>query len=173
MVLVWITVGLIVLATVSFIYLSRVRSSSSTTSAAPYWTVLLPSVWTFVFVVASGGLCLYHTQLIGMNLTTNEHANWRRYSYLMSSSSSSNNNGQHVVQYKNPYKQPGGFFGNIHSRCIPGPHSYELPNHNEHDHQHHHYNGRRSNGSTGSSSTSSSSGTSSSSSDRDPLMKEV
>ena len=84
------------------------------------------------------GMLVMHTQLIFLNLTTNEHMNRARYDYLWtpteSSNSDSNNNNnsssgsspkqqqQSPRQFYNPWDK--GCVGNFLDRLFPGDHCY-------------------------------------------------
>jgi hypothetical protein len=68
-----------------------------------------------LFIFPSGGMCIYHTQLMLVNLTTNEHQNVNRFSYLF------NEQGQ----YKNPFFR--GFLRNVLNRFSPDESSYTIP----------------------------------------------
>ena len=75
--------------------------------------VTIVGIFISLIVVPSGGMLVYHTQLIWRNLTTNEHQNIYRYKYFQSKEG----NGFH-----NPFDY--GFFRNFMSRCMPGEESY-------------------------------------------------
>jgi len=62
----------------------------------------------------TGGLSIYHTQLVRRNLTTNEHQNARKYKYLK----------DEMGAFRNPYNR--GCFKNFASRLFPGKDSYML-----------------------------------------------
>lgn len=65
-----------------------------------------------LYVFMTGGLLIYHTQLIARNLTTNEHQNGFRYRYLRDDSG----------HYFNPFDR--GFRLNFMSRIMPDKDSY-------------------------------------------------
>ena len=67
----------------------------------------------------TGGLTVYHTQLIHMNLTTNEHQNMFKYDYLKRA----NDDGS--ISFYNPFNK--GFVRNFVSRLFPGKDSYVIP----------------------------------------------
>ena len=75
--------------------------------------VTIVGLFISLIVIPSGGMLVYHTQLIWRNLTTNEHQNIYRYKYFQRKEG----NGFH-----NPFDH--GFFRNLMSRCIPGEDSY-------------------------------------------------
>jgi len=81
---------------------------SSTTEQMNYPLMLL-DIYLFFFMFLSGGICIYHTQLMSKNLTTNEHANYNRLSYL---------------HPKNPFDH--GSYNNFKSRFFPWKGSYML-----------------------------------------------
>ena len=66
----------------------------------------------------TGGLSIYHTQLVRSNLTTNEHQNMRKYAYLRK------NNSDGSVTFINPFNK--GFIRNLYSRLFPGKDTYSL-----------------------------------------------
>ena len=69
-------------------------------------------------VFFSGGMLIYHTQLVLVNLTTNESLNKGRYHYLWQS------NGSHR-QFRNPYDR--GWYFNCYDRLLePSAKSYLL-----------------------------------------------
>ena len=78
--------------------------------------MLVGGLYIGLFIVPSGGMCIYHTQLMLANLTTNEHQNVTRYKYLF------NEQGQ----YKNLFFR--GFLNNFLDRFSPSEASYTLPN---------------------------------------------
>jgi len=61
------------------------------------------------------GLLYYHAGLVSKNLTTNEHMNVWRYTYLR----------DEFGRFFNPFDK--GWFGNLVSKLFPGPDSYILP----------------------------------------------
>lgn len=81
--------------------------------------VLLGGVYVGFFVLMAGGMLMYHTQLMIVNLTTNEHQNIRRYKYLH------NEDGE----YKNPFFR--GALQNVLSRFAPSEASFTLPKREE------------------------------------------
>ena len=68
-----------------------------------------------LIVIPSGGLLVYHTQLIWRNLTTNEHQNLYRYKYFQQHGGGG---------FHNPFDH--GFLRNLLSRCLPGEDSYVI-----------------------------------------------
>ena len=68
-----------------------------------------------LIVIPSGGMLVYHTQLIWRNLTTNEHQNLYRYKYFQQHGGGG---------FHNPFDH--GFFRNLLSRCLPGEDSYVI-----------------------------------------------
>lgn len=96
------------------LYLIRYKAEHGT---VPWLTLLLGLEICFI-IFPVGGLCIYHTQLSIVNLTTNEHMNVRRYKYLYP-----------VVRGKRQYKNPWfkGFFGNFMDRMSPSKACYEVP----------------------------------------------
>ena len=70
------------------------------------------AVYLSLYQLMTIGLLIYHTQLIKRNLTTNEHQNVFRYTYLH----------DEYGRYYNRFNK--GFFRNMLSRCSPGPDSY-------------------------------------------------
>jgi ankyrin repeat protein len=66
-----------------------------------------------LIVIPTGGLLIYHTQLIWRNLTTNEHQNFYRYKYFQHKEGGA---------FYNPFDR--GFLRNLLSRCLPGEDSY-------------------------------------------------
>lgn len=78
------------------------------------WGLLWGGLYIGLFLFPSAGMCVYHTQLILLNLTTNEHQNMRRYHYL-------NEGGR----YNNPFSR--GYWSNIMDRFSPSEASYTLP----------------------------------------------
>mmetsp|Transcript_55064 Transcript_55064/g.133785 ORF Transcript_55064/g.133785 Transcript_55064/m.133785 type:complete len:634 (+) Transcript_55064:324-2225(+) len=97
------------------LYVIRYRASHG--GAIP-WVILLLGLEICFIIFPVGGLCIYHTQLSMVNLTTNEHINVRRYKYLYP-----------VVRGKRQYKNPWfkGFFGNFMDRMSPSSNVYEVP----------------------------------------------
>lgn len=82
------------------------------------WLVLCLGAEICLIIFPVGGMCVYHTQLAMVNLSTNEHINVRKYKYLYP-----------VVNGKRQYNNPWfkGFFGNFMDRMNPSPASYEVP----------------------------------------------
>lgn len=80
------------------------------------WGLLAGGIYLGLFLFPSGGMCIYHTQLMLVNLTTNEHQNVMRYKYLFDSQ-----NGR----YRNLFNR--GFRNNVLDRFFPSESSYILP----------------------------------------------
>lgn len=80
------------------------------------WGLLAGGLYIGLFIFPSLGMCIYHTQLMLVNLTTNEHQNVMRFKYLFDSQ-----NGR----YKNLFHR--GFRNNVLDRFFPNEHSYTLP----------------------------------------------
>ena len=70
-------------------------------------------------ILMTGGLLIYHTQLVLVNLTTNEHINVRRYDHFWTKDS------QGQRKYRNPWFQ--GYWNNVLDRFFPTQASYRLP----------------------------------------------
>lgn len=77
-------------------------------------TKLLTALYFSIYMIMTGGLSIYHTQLVRKNLTTNEHQNFLKYEYLK------DENGG----YRNPYNL--GCFRNFVSRMFPHKKSYSV-----------------------------------------------
>jgi hypothetical protein len=93
------------------------------------WSVLLWGVYLGAHVLMSGGMLVYHTQLMMVNLTTNEHVNVGRYDYFWETLPDNNNNNNNTTprrRYRNPWAR-GSHWGNILERFQPGDHSFMLP----------------------------------------------
>mmetsp|Transcript_30266 Transcript_30266/g.46319 ORF Transcript_30266/g.46319 Transcript_30266/m.46319 type:complete len:858 (+) Transcript_30266:185-2758(+) len=75
---------------------------------------LLILIYFSIYTLMTLGLTIYHTQLIKMNLTTNEQANLHRYPYL------NDDRGR----YTNPFNR--GFVGNCVSRFFPKRNAYTI-----------------------------------------------
>jgi|AntRauTorckE5430_2_1112549.scaffolds.fasta_scaffold01248_4 palmitoyltransferase len=71
-------------------------------------TKLLIGLYFSIYMLMTGGLTVYHSQLVRRNLTTNEHQNAFRYKYLK------DENGA----FRNPYDR--GCLQNFISRFFPG-----------------------------------------------------
>jgi len=83
------------------------------------WTLCIFGIYLCLFILFGGGMLLYHTQLSMVNLTTNEHINVSRYTYLQ------NERGK----YKNPFFK--GWLNNFLERFFPSSASYTLPTQQE------------------------------------------
>jgi hypothetical protein len=92
------------------------------------WSILLVGMFMGVHILMSGGMLLYHTQLMMVNLTTNEHVNVGRYDYFWETLPPSTNSGTTAPRrkYRNPWAR-GSYWGNILERFQPGDHSFMLP----------------------------------------------
>jgi ankyrin repeat protein len=77
--------------------------------------VFLSGCYLSFFIIPSVGLLVYHTDLIVKNLTTNEHQNAWKYSYLQDPTTRT---------YNNQFDE--GFLGNVYSRLFPSESSYTL-----------------------------------------------
>eukprot|EP00542_Grammatophora_oceanica_P021381 CAMPEP_0194041960 /NCGR_PEP_ID=MMETSP0009_2-20130614/13764_1 /TAXON_ID=210454 /ORGANISM="Grammatophora oceanica, Strain CCMP 410" /LENGTH=652 /DNA_ID=CAMNT_0038685615 /DNA_START=97 /DNA_END=2055 /DNA_ORIENTATION=+ len=75
--------------------------------------------YLFLYILMSGGLLIYHTQLSIVNLTTNEQVNMFRLKYLR------NRDGL----FRNPFNR--GPIDNVTSRLFPSEHCYVLPQDHE------------------------------------------
>ena len=91
------------------------------------------SIFTLIFgiylglhILFSGGMVIYHAQLIWANLTTNEHIHLARYDYLWDTSTSSRR------IFANPWNK--GCLNNMYDRFIlPGDHCYLVPTADPHE----------------------------------------
>ena len=79
---------------------------------------LMLVIYFSIYIVMTGGLSIYHTQLIKNNLTTNEHQNMHKYNYLKKKNSDGS------VTLHSPFNK--GFLRNLMSRFAPGRDSYIL-----------------------------------------------
>ena len=94
-----------------------VRTSS--TDQKSLFTLLF-GIYLGLHILFSGGMVIYHSQLIFANLTTNEHINLSRYDYLWDTSTSSRR------IFANPWDK--GCFSNMYDRFIlPGDQCYLVP----------------------------------------------
>lgn len=82
------------------------------------WFILF-TIYFSLYILMTGGLSIYHTQLIHMNLTTNEHQNLNKYKYLKKLQDDGS------LAYHNPFDK--GFIRNFMSRLFPGKDSYVVP----------------------------------------------
>jgi len=112
--LVFMTVYLVNFWILLFLYYHRVSSVST-------FTMVLGVVMG-LHICFPAGMLIMHTQLICVNLTTNEHLNRSRYDYLWTESS---NSGAGHRRFYNPWDK--GFVGNMMDRLQPGDHCYLLP----------------------------------------------
>jgi hypothetical protein len=83
------------------------------------WSFCLFGIYLSLVVLFSGGMLIYHTQLMLVNLTTNEHINVSRYKYLQSESGA----------YSNPFFK--GWLNNAVDRFFPSVSSYTFPSQHE------------------------------------------
>lgn len=90
----------------SIIYLRRIGFD---------WYILIVALYTGCYIFPSGFMCVYHTQLVTKNLTTNEQENAFRYDHFK------DRNGR----FRNPFDK--GYLHNIYTRCIPSEQSYSYP----------------------------------------------
>jgi hypothetical protein len=100
------------------------------------WGVLCWGAYLGVHILMSGGMLVYHTQLMMVNLTTNEHVNVGRYDYFWetltsnhetnNSNANGNNNTTPRRRYRNPWDR-GTHGRNVLERFQPGDHSFMLP----------------------------------------------
>lgn len=97
---------------------TEAAADDSTKPPFELWT-LLTVIYFSMYTLMSGGLAIYHTQLVRMNLTTNEHQNMYKYDYLKKT----NDDGS--VSFVNPFNQ--GLVRNFLSRFLPGKDSYTVP----------------------------------------------
>jgi palmitoyltransferase ZDHHC13/17 len=106
---------------------------SSTTHRGNFLTLLF-GIYLGLHILFSGGMVIYHLQLIYVNLTTNEHINVSRYEYFWDTTStkstnSTNNTHNNVVPrrvFYNPWDK--GCLRNLYDRLIePGDHCYLIP----------------------------------------------
>jgi ankyrin repeat protein len=112
----------------AFVYSFTLTDIMFTVSGFLYWKHRSPvnnEIWTILaviyfslYTVMTGGLSIYHTQLVRSNLTTNEHQNMRKYAYLRK------NNSDGSVTFINPFNK--GFIRNLYSRLFPGKDTYSL-----------------------------------------------
>jgi hypothetical protein len=87
------------------------------TYSMPWFTVFV-GLELFMCLCPIAGMLAYHTQLIMVNLTTNEHLNVRKYKYLYPTV-----NGKRT--YKNPWFK--GWLGNAMDRFQPTEMCYLIP----------------------------------------------
>lgn len=80
------------------------------------WTLLAGGIYIGLFIIPSGGMCVYHTQLMLVNLTTNEHQNVMRFKYLFDAEKG---------RYKNLFNR--GYRNNVLDRFFPSESCYTLP----------------------------------------------
>lgn len=93
-------------------YLRRYTQSNSFP-----WITFLLGLEISLTLLPVGGMLLYHTQLIMVNLSTNEHVNVRKYKYLYPTV-----NGKR--QYRNPWFK--GWRGNALDRLFPNDMCYQI-----------------------------------------------
>jgi hypothetical protein len=90
------------------------------TDSSTQWMTLLFGILVGLTVLPLGGMWLYHTQLLMVNLTTNEHMNVRKYKYLFPISTTTGKR-----KYQNPWFK--GWFGNMMDRMQPSERAYMIP----------------------------------------------
>jgi hypothetical protein len=81
------------------------------------WFLCIFGIYLSSFVLFSGGMLVYHTQLSCLNLTTNEHINMARYKYLKGDRG----------EYRNPFDR--GWMSNFINRFHPSPAAYTIESH--------------------------------------------
>lgn len=81
---------------------------------------ILAGMFLGAHILMSGGMLIYHTQLVVANLTTNEHLNVARYDYLWKSTGKDGSR-----QFSNPWNR--GWYHNIVDRLWPSDSSYQIP----------------------------------------------
>lgn len=96
--LVMMATGMISYEIASFYYMRRL---------GVHWFLVLWDIYLFCFFFMVGGLLWYHSQLVLMNLTTNEHMNMIKYKYMR--------NQFGIIQ--NPFDR--GYVGNVLDRLFP------------------------------------------------------
>ncbi|KAJ8605201.1 hypothetical protein CTAYLR_000424 [Chrysophaeum taylorii] len=80
------------------------------------WALVATQVWFVPFILFGVAMVVYHAQLVGSNLTTNEHMNFHRYDYFRD---------PETLAFKNPYDH--GFLANFIDRFFPTPlHNHPL-----------------------------------------------
>jgi len=109
MFVVMFTITEILFGTTGILYLKRAPEN-----AGIEVTKLIVGLYFSIYMLMTGGLSIYHTQLVRRNLTTNEHQNARKYKYLK----------DEMGAFRNPYNR--GCFKNFASRLFPGKDSYML-----------------------------------------------
>lgn len=107
------TVAEILLGITGILYL---RHPSDGGDGRTEYKMIFLALYIAFFGLLSGGLCIYHTQLISRNLTTNEHANIHRFRYLSYDPSTG--------AFSNPFDK--GFIQNFIGRFTPWKGSYML-----------------------------------------------
>eukprot|EP00536_Pseudo-nitzschia_multiseries_P018586 jgi/Psemu1/328874/estExt_fgenesh1_pg.C_27380001 len=115
MFLVSITTALLAFSVTLATYVSRYRSAHG---SFPWLVLALGTELALIFFPCAG-LVVYHAQLIGKNLTTNESMNAMRYKYLFPVIG-----GRRV--YHNPWNQ-GFVVGNLLQKMNPSRACYEIP----------------------------------------------
>jgi hypothetical protein len=116
--LVFMALGVLSFGITLFMYMRRYYKEHGSVN----WLLLGLGMEVLFSILPIGGLCIYHTQLSMVNLSTNEHINVRKYKYLYP-----------VVNGKRQYKNPWfkGYWGNFMDRLNPSPACYELPSDHE------------------------------------------
>lgn len=92
----------------------------------PWWTAVVGAVLG-VHIVFPAGMIFYHTQLIMVNLTTNEQINVRKYDYFWETSKPADlkNNIPALKRFHNPWNR--GVGNNFYQRFVPSEAAYRLP----------------------------------------------
>eukprot|EP00980_Cylindrotheca_fusiformis_P004177 scaffold909_cov135-Cylindrotheca_fusiformis.AAC.34 len=86
------------------------------------WGFFFAGLEVCLTLIPISGMCIYHTQLAMVNLSTNEHMNLRRYKYFFPQV-----NGHR--QYRNPWFK--GWIGNFLDRMNPSERCYIIPEEHE------------------------------------------
>jgi palmitoyltransferase ZDHHC13/17 len=87
--------------------------------------ILMFGLYLGLHILFSGGMVIYHSQLVFANLTTNEHLNMNRYDYLWKTTHQDGNRPAHRIFY-NPWNR--GCCNNMYDRFVdPGDRSYLVP----------------------------------------------
>jgi palmitoyltransferase ZDHHC13/17 len=109
---------------INFLFLLIVyyrRTSADTNS----YFILLLGLYMGLHILFSGGMVIYHSQLVLANLTTNEHLNMNRYDYLWRTINQDGTRPSHRT-FHNPWNR--GCCNNMYDRFVdPGDRSYLVP----------------------------------------------
>lgn len=81
------------------------------------WFTLIVTIYCGLYIIPSGFMVIYHTQLISNNMTTNEMENRGRYAHFR----------DHNGRFRNPFDR--GLVNNCFERFFPTLSSYELSRH--------------------------------------------